>query len=231
VLQTYTSKETINNLVENLIQSSKTKSTESKIVAINKVCEGLVDENITPTIALVVKYLKQDAIKITTRTIYNQREGGNPYRQLIDAWIEFANFKASKSKAKVRKDIDAQNIVEEEDLSSINDPVLRYRVSLLCGEIKGLRNQLNIARQVKNLPAIGSGEQSSTLEAYQQNSLDDLDDYDFGILNDFLSGSSNASFDKDGALTAKFYIRKNDKISNPGLKEAIEKLVRRARET
>lgn len=225
MLQTYTNKEAIKSLVDNLIRGSKSKPTELKITSIDKICESLVDENITPTIVLVVKYLKQDAIKITTRTIYNQREGGNPYRQVIDAWIEFANFKASKSKAKIHKEIDAQNIVEEEDLSSITDPVLRYRVSLLCGEIKGLRNQLNIARQVQNLPAINWDGQNSTPTEYQKKPRARLNDYDIEILNEFLSGTSNVTFDEDGALTAKFHIRKSNKISSPGLKEAIEKLL------
>ncbi len=225
MVMTYTTKNAVKSLVQNLISSSKSKSTESKIISIDKTCESLVDENITPTIALVVRYLKQDAIKITTRTIYNQREGGNPYREVIDAWIELATFKISKFKARVPKGNEAQSIISEGDLASIEDPVLRYRVSLLFGELKGLRNQLNIARKVNNLPKIWSGDLSSSLWEGDTNLTSKLDNYDILILNDFINGSSNASFDKEGALTARFHIRKSDKISNPGLKEALEKLI------
>lgn len=224
---TYTSKEAVKHLVEKLIVSAKTKSTEVKITAIDKTCESLVNDNITPTIALVVKHLKQNAIKISSRSIYNQREGGNPYREVIDAWGEFLTFKTSKFKAKLSKDNQGQNIIEEEDLASITDPVLKYRISLLFGELKGLRNQLNIAREVQNLPSVGFSNSSSKLSQPTKEPIPNLDRYEIQILEAFLRGSSNAHFDKEGALIAKFHIRKGEKISNPGFKEALEKLINR----
>jgi hypothetical protein len=225
MVSTYTSKEPIKRLIEKLIETCKSKSTETKIVAIDKTCENLVDDNITPSITLVVRHLKQDAIKISPRSIYNQRDGGNPYREVIDAWTEFLIFKTSRLKTKTFKENEGQNIIEEKDLAAIDDPVLRHRVSLLFGELKGLRNQLNIAREVQNLPMVGAAESGSKFVESSTRALANLNHYEIEILNDFLNGSSNAVFDEEGALAAKFNMKRGERISSPGLKDAFEKLI------
>jgi len=214
----FKSKKSVKAHVDRLVESSKSKTTKAKISAISKVCEDLVEKSVTPTMALVVKYLAQDAIKMSEQTIYNKREGGNPYREIFDAWLDYQSHKSIEKKINTNHQGDDQ-ILHEKELSKIEDPVLRYQVSILLGEVKGLRNQLNIAREVNNLPTISAIGSSSTAIG--------LDDYDQEVIENLLNGSSKTKFDSDGTLVASFPINKGAKISSPGLKDALEKLIKR----
>ncbi|MDR9423840.1 MAG: gamma-mobile-trio protein GmtX [Marinobacter sp.] len=222
----FKSKKSVKAQVDRLVESSKSKATKSKIIAISKVCEDLVEKSVTPTIALVVKYLAQDAIKISEQTIYNKREGGNPYRETFDAWLDYQSHQSIEKKINTNHQSDDQ-ILHEKELLKIDDPVLRYQVSILLGEVKGLRNQLNIAREVNNLPTIASlGSSSETIESSPNQAIE-LDDYDQEVIENLLKGTSNTTFDSDGTLMASFPIKKGAKISSPGLKDALEKLIKR----
>lgn len=222
----FKSKKSVKAHVDKLIESSKSRATRTKISAISKVCEDLVEKSVTPTIALVVKYLAQDAIKMSEQTIYNKREGGNPYRETFDAWLDYQSNKSIEKKINTNHQGEVQ-ILHEKELSKIEDPVLRYQVSILLGEVKGLRNQLNIAREVNNLPTISAIGSSSEKIETSPNQAIELDDYDQEVIESLLRGSSNTKFDSDGTLVASFPINKGAKISSPGLKYALEKLIKR----
>jgi len=222
----FRNKESVKTFADRLAESAKSQATRTKIMAISKVCEDLVEKSVTPTIALVVKYLAQDAIKMSEQTIYNKREGGNPYREAIDAWLDYHSNKSIEKKVKTGHHSNEQ-ILHENELSKIEDPVLRYKVSILLGEMKGLRNQLNIAREVNNLPTIEALSSSSQSTEKQSHLAIGLDEYDQEVIENLIKGSSNTKFDSEGALMASFPIKKGEKISSPGLKEALEKLINR----
>lgn len=215
----------INDKVEQLISDCKSTATATKLRQVSKVCEDLVEHGITPTIVLVVKYLKQEAIQIKKQTIYNKREGGNPYREIIDAWIDYATAKFNEKKISIPKAGTGNSVLEDEDLAMISDPVIRYRVSLLMGEMKGLRNQLNMARELKNLPPIHS---APTLQeiGHEESSNIILNSYEIEVLTEFSNGSANVGFDEDGALAAKRSIRRDSMLSSPGLQQALQKILK-----
>jgi|SRR5690554_4251004 len=222
----FKSKKSVKAHVDRLVESSKSKTTKAKIIAISKVCEDLVEKSVTPTIALVVKYLAQDAIKMSEQTIYNKREGGNPYRETFDAWLDYQSHKSIEKKINTNHQTNDQ-ILHEKELLKIEDPVLRYQVSILLGEVKGLRNQLNIARDVNNLPMISTIVSSLDGIENSSNLATELDNYDQEVIEKLLQGSPNTKFDSDGALVASFPIRKGARISSPGLKDALEKIIKR----
>ncbi len=120
----FKSKKSVKAHVDRLVESSKSKTTKAKISAISKVCEDLVEKSVTPTMALVVKYLAQDAIKMSEQTIYNKREGGNPYREIFDAWLDYQSHKSIEKKINTNQQGDDQ-ILNEKELSKIEYPVLR----------------------------------------------------------------------------------------------------------
>ena len=213
---------------DNLVSLSKSKVSTAKLTRINSVCKGLVDKGVSPSIPNVVKLLNQEGVKISARSIYNKREDGNPYRLLIDAWIECSTShfieKDIKTTSVTEYDIDS-DILDHTDLSKITDPVLRYRITLLFGEVKGLKSQLNIARELENLPMLQPISPTKQIDGVKSESLM-LNPYEIDILSALISGTHNLEYSTEGALSAKTSIKRGEILSNPGLKDALKKIIK-----
>ena len=144
----------LNELLEKLASEASNSVMATKLRKIDSICDDLVDKGVIPSVVLVVKYLTEAGLSLSKRTIYNERKGGNPYKTLIEEWIQYANAITDEKETKTKSSpsLPSAELLEDSDLEAIPDPVLRYRVSLMFGEMKGLRNQLNIAREISNLP-------------------------------------------------------------------------------
>lgn len=206
------------------------KSVKATLSHMNQVCSKMVDLNVTPSVPSVVRALANKGVMISEQTIYNKRHGKNPYPILIDAWIKVALGKRlnldrvikSSTEAKLYDGIQktgTTGLITDEDLLKINDPVLRYKVSVLFGQVASLKKQNSVLRELRELPVIHPEQQIPPPEEKSQ-----LDKYDIEILNNFSNnrGSRGLEFDETGALSAITSIRRGTILSEPGLKQAIE---------
>ena len=215
------------NEIENALEKVKSETTSSakaaRLEAFSKICGELVKKSVQLKITLVVKYMTENGLKMSEQSIYNKQKGGNPYRTLFDLWSEYDTLKRSSSKPVVRELASSGDFIDDDDLKLIDDPALRYRISLMYGELKGLKKQNDLMKQVKDMSVI----QSVPEHLIESKSASEfvLDDYEIEILKEFVSSSSDVSFSDDGALKANLPIRKGKLLSNQGLKEALIKVL------
>jgi hypothetical protein len=215
--------EHIKQHLDKLCDGAKANSLKVKLTALHAVCEGLVKKKAVLTIANVVSHLASNKIKISARTIYNDRAGGNPYREIFDMWLEYSN--ANASPVKTRGVFDNADILNSEDVKAINDPVIRYRVNLLYAETVALRNQNKMLREIKELPAIHS------VPLLENSNLDQiekilLDPYEIDLLKSLHEETLDLGFNEDGGLVVKRNLKAGHRVIPNGFKAALEKIIR-----
>lgn len=203
--------------------STTTASKATRLKAFNEICESLVMKAVPLKITLVVKYMIENGHQISQQSIYNKQDGGNPYRKLFDLWSEYDALKRSHSKPTVKVKQSQDSYIDDGDLKLIEDPALRYRISLMYGELKGLKRQNDLLKQVKEMNIIQS------IPEYMIDSKNPseitLNDYEINVLKEFVVSSSYISFNEDGALIASLPVRKGQPLSNQGLKDALLKIL------
>jgi hypothetical protein len=226
-------------LYERLFENSTKKQVKNNLKLIHEVCGKIVAANASPSVPSVVKALANNGTILSSRSIYNRRSGQNPYPILIDAWIEVAQAKKLGIEARIHdsgreslphadiKSNNSNSFVTEDDLMKISDPVLRYKISVLYGQMNSLKKQNMALREMRELPVIqpeanvrGSIEQQGSSPETKLSSLD------VEILSNFLDGQNGLFyFDDEGILYAAKGIRTHSSVSDPGFKDAIEKLL------
>lgn len=216
--------EHIHERVNLLIKEAKSQPLKHKLQVLSSVCEGLVKKKAELTITNVVAHLSSNKVKISARTIYNDRKGGNPYRGIFNMWAEYAEQLSSDINVSV--DSDDLDILNSDDIKSIKDPVVKYRVNLLYAETIALRNQNRMLREVKELPSIHSvpAIEDNNVSAYKiERNL--LDPYEVELIKNLYEETADVGFDTNGGLVSKRPIRSGHRIIPPGLKEALEKII------
>lgn len=208
---------------EGLTESAKTSQVRDKLGQVHAMLKALYSKGIKPSIAVLVKHLGQDGVKISDRAFYNKRKDGNLYRQLFDAWEELGAAPKEITIAASKGDVPAC-IIESADLEKIDDQVLRYRVSILLGELKGLRQQVDILRHAASLTSVMPNADRIIDGMAAQQLM--LDDYDLELLEDMLSNYHSLGFSDAGALTATSSIKRGTSLSKPGLKDVVEKVLK-----
>lgn len=225
------SKKRVDSVFSALQEKAKTASVRTKLARIHNACQK-ISENTVVSVANVVRYIAEEGVKLSKRTIYNDREGGNPYKELIEEWMKHSELVHSEKKSRV-KNVDTEtalSLVDEEDLAKIPDIALRHKFSLMYGELRSLRNQVTILKDVKALPSISQSQiayeaNNDDLLTYQGNNKE-LSDYEREVIKDFLSAKlAPLAFDEDGALVSKSVIKRDETLSGEGLKEILEKLI------
>ncbi|MFB2889047.1 gamma-mobile-trio protein GmtX [Aeromonas veronii] len=206
--------------VEDLYQelSKNRKADQRKMLAnIHEVCAKLVKQGSTPSAASVVKILGTQGYKISTRTIYNKRNGQNPYPILIDAWIEVLAAK----KVKITETIDNGVIqIDEQDLAKISDPVLQHKMMIFIGQVRSLKAQNDALRNIEKLPVVSMEIGTTNLVATI------LSELNREVISNLLNQSNpSLSFNNDGCLIAKRPIPAGTVLSDPGLAEALEAIL------
>lgn len=228
-------------LYEELYKGVTRESVKTTLKDIHEICEKMVEANATPSVPAVVNALARKGILVSQRSVYNRRKGQNPYPILIDAWIKVVQGKHLGIEAVVKASSEprpnagitvkqSNAFITEEDLMKIADPVLRYKISVLYGQMTSLTKQNAALRELRELPAIHPDHQAqpSTKNIENKPSIPSphLDSLDVEILRNFLGGQNGQLyFDDEGVLYAAKGIRSHTPISDPGLKEVIEKLL------
>jgi len=207
----------------------------TRLKALDKIIYSFKKNNVELTVPNVVNALNATGINMSASSIYNKTVRGepNPYRVLFDAWINDIN------KSKLSKNIQDNPSVDfismtDADFTSIGNDVVKFKVQMLFNELKSARHQINMLKQIQNLPIItdnGSSlifhknEVSNKNIASQEKNISKSKINDnqmhIKILENFLSGSNKLEYDEDGCLIAKTTIRKDDLLSDISFKDAI----------
>lgn len=230
----------VKKLYKELYESVTRESVKTTLKDMHEICEKIVDANATPSVPAVVKALASKGVIVSERSIYNRRQGKNPYPMLIDGWIKVVQGKQLGIQAVVKASTEPQPdsgitirrsnaLITEDDLLKISDPVLRYKISVLFGQMTSLTKQNTALRELRELPAIHPDYQGQpSAKDIDKHSLPapQLDSLDVEILSNFLGGQNGQLyFNDEGTLYAAKALRTHTPISDPGLKEVIEKLL------
>jgi hypothetical protein len=215
--------EQITQLCKKLVSESNLEKKKSKINNLNTVCKEIAKYNNDMDITRIVENLNKMGTTISVQSIYNKQKGLNPYRRLFDAWSEYSCLKNSAKSTKITTKKQTE-LIDEVDISKIENAVIRYKVSLAFGELKGLRKQNDMLRQIKELPSI-QAVPTHSLELHDAESIM-LNSYEVDLIKNFLSGNSLLTFDDDGVLKAKMPIRKDSSLSAEGLQDALTKIIK-----
>lgn len=210
------------NLTKSLLIREESASKQSKINAIHKICKKFVDNNAIPSISLVVKSLLQNGVVISKQSIYNKQSGNNPYRKVFDIWLEVSKLKSSSQRIRVREQFGSDDLLDENDFKSINDPVLRYRINLMYGELKALKKQNDMLRDIREMPSLQTAGEHAQKKPHV---ISLIDSYDKDVITRLLQNTSSIGWDDTGRLIASSNIRSGTVLSSEGLKEALKKLI------
>lgn len=215
-----------------LLGKAKTPTTEQMLTHIHETSQKITSSGGIVSPPAIVKILSSNGIITNKRTLYyNKREKKkeitNLYRLLIDAWIEHSMIaNAVNISNKDLKGTIPESFVEESDLAKIEDATLKHKMTLLYGEVKGLRNQNNTLREVRNNPSLFLSKPLAEL-SYEESQELTLDEDDIGVLRDFLkvSHSSHVGFGESGELIALNAIKRDEVLSDTGLKDILEIII------
>lgn len=223
----------VDTVLKSLLKDANS-NVETRLKALNKIIYGFKKNHVDLTVPNVVGALEAIGIKMSASSIYNKTVRGkpNPYRVLFDAWShEIDKAKVSKASADYSP-VDFTSMTDA-DFATIGSDVVKFKVQTLYNELRSARNQINMLKQIHDLPII---EDTGEKLIYRKNGLiDDAVSPSQGVspseLNEeyadairfFLNGNSKIEFDDEGFLIAKTTIRKGDMLSDIDFKSAIER--------
>lgn len=206
-----------------------------RLKALDKIIYGFKKNNVELTVPNVVNSLNSIGINMSASSIYNKTVRGepNPYRVLFDAWMNDINKSKLSKNIKNHSSVDFISMTDT-DFASIGNDVVKFKVQMLFNELKSARHQINMLKQIQNLPIITDNGSSlifhknevsnkhiaSQEENISKPKIEDTQMY-IKVLEKFLSGSNKLEYDEDGCLIAKTTIRKDDLLSDINFKDAI----------
>ncbi|WP_172590663.1 hypothetical protein [Shewanella xiamenensis] len=217
----------------------KTDKSLGKLQEVEAACKAISDMGGNLTKAAVLKRLATNGAPMGRSSIYNDWEDGaeNPYKSLCEAWDKYNVIKKANKNLRSGKKASASDnegslsaaaLIEDKDLAAIPDLTVRHKFSLLFGELVSLRNQLNMAREIKNLPLISAtGAPETESRPYEERPmLPNINDYDKEVIQSFLNITSATPFDFDdeGCLVSTQPICRDRTLSMPGLYSILKKL-------
>lgn len=214
----YHKEEEVNSLYESLT-ASNTKTVKAKLNAIHEVCKKLASRKVDITVPRLVTHLTEAGLSISEQSLYNPKSGkkDNPYKLLYLAWQSFASNKLT-AKFAATTEPDTGVVIEDKDLLAIENPVLRYKISLMHAELKSLRRQNDLIRQVNELPIISNSQLPALTN---NNSRPALLEYNQELIREFVKGTSVLGFDESGRLFAKRAISRSTVLSSDDLRDAL----------
>ncbi len=157
----------VNEYYKELIEKAKSEATRSGLSKIHASCSEIVEH------AKEIPSVNQAALIMTRKfgtnnhpagqTIRNKRKGGNPYKQLFDAWKTAAIVVINTEQKKTYSMLQNSDFtLSHSDLHAIDDPTLKLQLTLLLQHNKRLKNQLDILRAVEGKPQIRHIEKHDT---------------------------------------------------------------------
>lgn len=215
-----------------LMGKAKTPTTEQMLTNIHETSQKITSSGGIVSPSAIITILSSKGIITKPRTIYyNKKEVNgqttNAYRLLIDAWIEHSTIANTVNISnKDLKGTIPESFVEESDLAKIEDATLKHKMTLLYGEVKGLRNQNNTLREVRNNPTLSLSKPLAELSCEESMELT-LGEDDIKVLRDFLkvSNSSHVGFGESGELIALKAIKRDEVLSDTGFKDILEVII------
>lgn len=215
-----------------LMGKAKTPTTEQMLTNIHETSQKITSSGGIVSPSAIITILSSKGIITKPRTIYyNKKEVNgqttNAYRLLIDAWIEHSTIANTVNISnKDLKGTIPESFVEESDLAKIEDATLKHKMTLLYGEVKGLRNQNNTLREVRNNPKLSLSKPLAEL-SYEESMELTLGEDDIEVLRDFLkvSNSSHVGFGESGELIALKAIKRDEVLSDTGFKDILEVII------
>lgn len=223
------------SLILNDLCNKANPHVEIKLKALDKIINGFKKNNVELTVPNVINALNCLGISMSASSIYNKKVRGepNPYRILFDAWLNnINNFKLSKN-IKNPPSVDFITMTDS-DFASIGNDVVKFKVEMLFNELKSARHQINMLKQIQNLPTITENGSSlvfqrdidpkkpiTTKEGKNSNNKSDEKLIHIKVLESFLYDNNKLKYDEDGCLVAKTMIRKDDLLSDINFKNAM----------
>lgn len=215
-------------LLNKLEEECLTESTKKMLRNIYKTCSTIHKNGGQVGTAAVVSMLNSSGIKITTRTIYNKDKDTHPYPLIINEWAKLSNVTnlSGKFKGGIKLERDVQ-IITDDEFKQIESHTLRYKVSLMAGQIKGLNNQLNTIRSMREQPLLSASDNLPLIDNTVSSNLL-LNEYEVDLLRDFVktAKSKKTDFYEDDSLIATKPIARHEVLSQPGLKDVINKIIK-----
>tara|TARA_R110002060_G_scaffold78300_3_gene91231 strand:+ start:4496 stop:5206 length:711 start_codon:yes stop_codon:yes gene_type:complete len=220
----------VKSLFERLKSEAKTQTTKQMLENINEACAKTHRNGGLIGIVSIVSKLNSSGIEISKRRFYNKNKDGTrtSYRELIDEWVNVSNTTTISGKPKANINLDSNvQMISDVEFKKIDDHALRYKVSLMAGQIKGLNNQLNTMRAIKEQPLLNASDALPLLDNQLTSNLG-LNIHEIDLLKDFVktSKSKQTGFDEDDSLIATKPIARHDVLSQPGLKDIINKIIK-----
>lgn len=219
-------KKAIAHRVSEIVESASRLDQKTRLSAWNEICGKLVDSKAELSIASVVRQMINNGYKLSKTTVYNK---GNSYQEIFNLWSDFNRTQSPKIK---KPKTDTSGDISELlgiDVSTITNSVTRYQVSLMIGQLKGYKQQLDLVTQVKPLLEFPSSQQSVLPSMIKDENValndENISNYEVEILTEFLKNKL-FTFDEDGKLYAASSIRQNTSLSSEGFKEAIERVIK-----
>ncbi len=215
-----------------LMGKAKTPTTEQMLTNIHETSQKITSSGGIVSPSAIITILSSKGIITNPRTIYYNKnkvngQTTNAYRLLIDAWIKHSTIaNAVNISNKDLKGTIPESFVEESDLAKIEDATLKHKMTLLYGEVKGLRNQNNTLREVRNNPKLSLSKPLAEL-SYEESMEVTLDEDDIKVLRDFLkvSNSSHVGFGESGELIALKAIKRDEVLSDTCFKDILEIII------
>ncbi|MGI3038155.1 hypothetical protein [Vibrio diabolicus] len=222
----------VDTVLKSLLKDANS-NVETRLKALNKIIYGFKKNHVDLTVPNVVGALEAIGIKMSASSIYNKTVRGkpNPYRVLFDAWShDIDKAKVSKASADYSP-VDFTSMTDA-DFATIGSDVVKFKVQTLYNELRSARNQINMLKQIHDLPIIeDTGEKliyrkngliDDAVSPSQAISTSESNEEYADAIRYFLNGNSKVEFDDEGFLIAKTTIRKGDMLSDIDFKAAIE---------
>lgn len=224
--------DTVISTYNKLKSEAKTPTTEQTLTNIHETSQKITSSGGIVSPPAIIKILSSKGIITKPRTIYyNKKEVNgkttNAYRLLIDAWIEHSTIaNVVNLSSKDLQDTVPESFVDDSDLVKIEDLTLRHKMALLLGEVKGLRNQVNTLKEVRNNPKLSLSKPLAEL-SYEESMELTLGEDDIEALRDLLkvSKSGHVGFSELGELKALKAIKRDEILSNTGLKDILQVII------
>lgn len=230
------------NFASEQIALEKRSNIRGKLQATKDACEFLVRNSASVTIAGVITWISQNkpGYMISKQTFYNKDPDGKHslYRQILDRYADTSTAHFSKiSSDTVIEDEDGDmgflsNFISLEELASIQDQQLRYKVRLLLERSSAIQKQNIRLRKIGSFAKIGlDGSLPAQAPASDLTITEEEKDAVIELLDNSDKRNSVLSFDEDGALVidvAASPKRTTRTVTGPFLKDLLEKIVGRS---
>ncbi|MBU5637509.1 hypothetical protein KOM00_12300 [Geomonas sp. Red69] len=230
-------------IFEEELAKAKGADVKTRLRAVRDACEDIIQRGGTPNAPSIQAWIAnhRPSVKLTKRTIYNQREYGgvktvSPYSRVISAWAAVSQEKAVAKKARGSEPAAASvgGFLTTNDLASISDLVVRHKVAILYGQVNQLKNQAEMRKAIRENPVaprlLGAVPIPLSIDSGNSSTINstNLTDDELDALEDFLREASakrrGLTFNDLGAVIAKRAVT-GSALSKPGFVDALRKIL------